>query len=173
MLSLKLDIPEVFPTRAGDAVNRSDALAMLCYRLSYPGKLCRLRKEFGRSDSSVCRIVLDLADYLVEIWAHILYFNSSLLINRHQMYCDAVRDKTEGMVTNVSLFIDGTKCGICRPGVSAERLNQLLDGIEIGDQLNLQRACYSGHKRKHCLNYQAINSPDGKNNFILYVLLSQ
>ncbi|KAF1794477.1 hypothetical protein GQ600_13914 [Phytophthora cactorum] len=32
---------------------------MLCYRISYPGKLSRIRKQFGRSDSACSRIITD------------------------------------------------------------------------------------------------------------------
>jgi nuclease HARBI1 len=45
-------------------------------------------------------------------------------------------------------FIGGTKIATCRPGPSA-------------DGLDLQRVVYTGHKRMHCLSYQAVTAPDG------------
>lgn len=79
------------------------------------------------------------------------------------MYCKAVEEKTDGLVDYVSLFIDGTKAAICRPGAqSNENMQDILERIHPGDQLNLQKAVYSGHKRKHCLNYQGVIAPDGK-----------
>lgn len=162
MLRLALHIPDVFRTEAGDVVDGDVALAMLCYRLSYPGKLSRLRKLFGRSDPSFCRICLDLVDFLDCEWEQILYFNEEVFMNNHQRYCDAVKTKTDGVVDGISLFIDGTKCAICRPSAQARsRLQEVLDGVAVDDHVNLQKACYNGHKRKHCLNYQAVNAPDG------------
>lgn len=145
---------------------------MLCYRLSYPGKLTRLRKLFRRSDASCDRIILDLIDFLNEEWGDLLYFNDVLYASRHQEYCDAVRDKTGGIVEGVSLFIDGTKAAICRPS-ALEKLKQQLDAIEVGDLATLQRVCYSGHKRKHCLNYQGITAPDGTTNSLFASIMMQ
>ncbi|KAF0716049.1 hypothetical protein AaE_011202 [Aphanomyces astaci] len=62
-------------------------------------------------------------------------------------YCNAIFAKGAPL-SNVYGFIDGTKVQTCR--ISAN-----------GDGSNLQRQVYSGHKRIHCLNYQAIATPDG------------
>lgn len=159
-LSEALHIPEVFKTTQRDCVEGYEALAMLCYRLSYPGKWSRVRKAFGRSEASCCRIVLALIDLLDEKWGNLLYFNAELYTSRHQAYRDAIFDKTEGVVDGVSLFIDGTKCAICRPS-AVDSVQQALDDIPVGEVASLQRVCYSGHKRKHCLSYQGINAPDG------------
>ena len=40
--------------------------------------------------------------------------------------------------------------------------NELLENFS-----SLQRVCYSGHKRKHCLNYQAVVAPDGTKHFFI------
>lgn len=133
---------------------------MLCHRLSYPGKWSRLRKTFSRSNASCCRIVLDLVDFLIEEWGDLLYFNDVLYAVRHEEYCKVVEEKTQNMVSRISMFIDGTKCAICRP-TAVESLQQRLDVVAIGDAASLQRVCYSGHKRKHCLNFQGVNTPDG------------
>lgn len=138
---------------------------MLCHRLSYPGKWSRLRKTFSRSNASCCRIVLDLVDFLIDEWGDLLYFNDDLYASRHDEYCKAVENKTGNIVSTISMFIDGTKCAICRP-TAVENLQQQLDGVAIGDASSLQRVCYSGHKRKHCLNYQGVNTPDGKNTYL-------
>ncbi|ETV89842.1 hypothetical protein H310_15318, partial [Aphanomyces invadans] len=62
-------------------------------------------------------------------------------------YCNAVARKGSPL-GNVYGFIDGTKIQTCRIESS-------------GDGRNLQRQIYSGHKRFHCLNYQAVTCPDG------------
>ena len=134
---------------------------MLCYRLSYPGKLSKLRKLFCRSVPSCNRIVLDLIDFLEEEWKDIIFFNDNLYASRHSMYCNAISEKTGGIAEGISLFIDGTKAAICRPS-SLQRLKQNLDNMDVGIAASIQQVCYSGHKRMHCLNYQGIVAPDGR-----------
>lgn len=46
-LTSVMNIPNVFITGSGDRVLGIEAFAMLCYRVSYPGKLSRIRKQFG------------------------------------------------------------------------------------------------------------------------------
>ncbi|KAG3164736.1 hypothetical protein PI126_g4959 [Phytophthora idaei] len=58
---------------------------MLCYRLSYPGKLFRVRKKFGRSDSSCSRIVTELYCFLVKEWSDMLPFNDRVYTACHNM----------------------------------------------------------------------------------------
>ncbi|KAF0691137.1 Aste57867_17581 [Aphanomyces stellatus] len=62
-------------------------------------------------------------------------------------YCAAIAAKGAPL-ENVYGFIDGTKLQTCR--ISA-----------TGDGDNLQKQIYSGHKRMHCLNFQAVSAPDG------------
>lgn len=156
-------IPNVFITSAGDRVVGVEALAMLCYRLSYPGKLSRIRKEFGRSDPSCSRIITDLYCFLDREWKETLFFNDRVYAESHELYVDAVKTKVNGVVDCVSMFIDGTKAFICRPGKRRRRILAVqgaLNRIPVGDRENLQKVCYSGHKRRHCLNYQGVCTPD-------------
>ncbi|OWY99424.1 hypothetical protein PHMEG_00029570 [Phytophthora megakarya] len=157
-------IPNVFITSAGDRVIGVEALAMLCYRLSYPGKLSRIRKQFGRSDPSCSRIITDLYCFLDNEWKDTLFFNDRVYYECHETYRHAVEDKVNGIVDRVTMFIDGTKAFICRPGKRRRRIlavQDALNSIPVGDRENLQKVCYSGHKRRHCLNYQGVCTPDG------------
>ncbi|KAG2778404.1 hypothetical protein PC116_g21599 [Phytophthora cactorum] len=52
-------------------------------------------------------------------------------------------------MSNAFGFIDGTKNAVCRLS------------SRPGTKENLQRQVYSGHKRVHCLNDQAVVTPDG------------
>lgn len=163
-LSGVMQIPNVFITGAGDRLMGEEALAMLCYRLSYPGKLAKIRKQFGRSDASCSRIITDLYCWLDNEWKGTLYFNDHIFVERRADYIQAVTSKTRGVVDRVSMFIDGTKGFICRPGKRRHRFRAMqttLDNIPVGDRENLQKVCYSGHKRRHCLNYQGVCTPDG------------
>ncbi|ETV90190.1 hypothetical protein H310_14972, partial [Aphanomyces invadans] len=80
-------------------------------------------------------------------WDTFLYFNKKLVAKTMDRYCAAVAAKGSPL-TNVFEFIDGTKVQTCR--ISS-----------TGDGENLQKQIYSGHKRIHCLNYQAVTAPDG------------
>ncbi|ETV71864.1 hypothetical protein H257_12997 [Aphanomyces astaci] len=62
-------------------------------------------------------------------------------------YCVAVHNKGSPL-SCVFGFIGGTKVQTCR--IAA-----------VGDGLNLRKQLYTGHKRIHCLNYQAVAAPDG------------
>ncbi|KAG3244908.1 hypothetical protein PI124_g10331 [Phytophthora idaei] len=93
---------------------------MLCYRLSYPGKLFRVRKKFGRSDSSCSRIVTELYCFLVKEWSDMLPFNDRVY----------------------------TACHNIKRGILAEQIE--LDSIPVGNRENLQKVGYSGHKQRHC-----------------------
>ena len=59
------------------------------------------------------------------------------------LYAKAVNDKCQPLTDFVS-FIDGTVIGIARPRGYVR-----------------QHIAYNGHKRKHDLKFQAVNSPDG------------
>ena len=59
------------------------------------------------------------------------------------MYTDAIKDNTDGLHRCVG-FIDSTVIGIARP-----------TGYKT------QIVAYDGHKRKHSLKFQVLNSPDG------------
>ncbi|ETV74137.1 hypothetical protein H257_11102 [Aphanomyces astaci] len=66
------------------------------------------------------------------------------------MYCEAIHNKGAPL-TKVWAFPDGTKIETCR-------INAASRGAE---GLNLQKRIYSGHKRRHCLNFQGLTTPDG------------
>ncbi|KAF4047053.1 DDE superfamily endonuclease [Phytophthora infestans] len=160
-------IPDVFITAAGDRVTGLEALAMLCYKLFYPGKLSRIRKQFGRSDCSCSRIITEL---------YTIYFNDRIYAENHAAYVQAITNKTNGVVERVSMFIDGTKAFICRPGKRKRRIlamQSALDCIPVGDRENLQKVCYSGHKRRHCLNCQGVCTPDGTPCYESYFVYSE
>ncbi|POM75403.1 Hypothetical protein PHPALM_7500 [Phytophthora palmivora] len=163
-LTSVMNIPNVFITRTGDRLLGVEALAMLCYRISFPGKLSRIRKQFGRSDPACSRIITETYCFLDNEWQDTLFFNDRVFVEKHTQYKQAVSAKANGIVDNISMFIDGTKGFICRPGKRQRRISALqsaLDAIPIGDKENLQKVCYSGHKRHHCLNYQGVCTPDG------------
>ncbi|POM61885.1 LOW QUALITY PROTEIN: hypothetical protein PHPALM_29032 [Phytophthora palmivora] len=95
LLADVMNMPNVFITNAGDRLLGVEAVAMLCYQLSNPGKFSRLNKE----------------------WHNTLYFHDRLDVERHHIYVQAVSTKINGIVDKISMSIDGTKGFICRPGL--------------------------------------------------------
>ena len=67
----------------------------------------------------------------------------SFIQMKAEAYASSVYEKCSALQKCVG-FIEGTVIGIARP-----------KGYE------LQRVTYNGHKRKHALKFQALNSPDG------------
>jgi hypothetical protein len=144
----------------------NEALAMLLFRLSYPGRYMAVRNRFGRSTGASCRIILGLTEFLESRWNHLIYFNVEVYRRRRDTYCQAISEtvlRDHGVrIDDISLFIDGTRIGITRPGAKAARrqMERRSGGQEI-QNADAQRVCYSRHKRKHCLSFQDVNCPDG------------
>ncbi|ETV65063.1 hypothetical protein H257_18150 [Aphanomyces astaci] len=104
-------------------------------------------------DEAMCIVLSRLAfptrffDMSKTRWNKLLYFNYKLVSRNIDDYCAAIARKGSPS-QNVFGFIDGTKVQVCR-------ISATMDGN------NMQKEVYSGHKRVHCLNYQAVTAPDG------------
>ena len=121
-----------------------DGLLVVPRRLSYPGRLPVMSKEFGRSPPDLSRIFNVTLVWLWNQWGGLLqdpftrqYFSPALLAS----YEHAIRAKS-GVNLRIWGFIYGTVMAICKPGVN-------------------QRMFYNGHKRFHGLNFQGVSTPDG------------
>jgi hypothetical protein len=57
-ITAALRVPDVLTTKSRDRALGIEALAMLLRRLVYPNRLSDIRKQFGRSESACCRIIL-------------------------------------------------------------------------------------------------------------------
>ncbi|OWZ21783.1 hypothetical protein PHMEG_0003613 [Phytophthora megakarya] len=141
-------LPEYVVTTHRDKVHFTEALSILLYRLSYPKRLYDMMQLFGRSTGQLSRIIQHMVLYLYRRFESIIYFQRRVCTERIHRYAEAVRMKGAPM-SSVFGFIDGTKNAVCRPS------------SRPGTNENLQRQVYSGHKRVHCLNYQAVVTPDG------------
>ncbi|ETV78082.1 hypothetical protein H257_08290 [Aphanomyces astaci] len=146
-LGFVLGLPAVIITPKRVRVHREEAMCVLLGRLAFPVRFHTMTKTFGRSRSSLCDIFLHLVNELYARWGSLLFFNKKLVAKNIDRYCAAVASKGAPL-SNVFGFIDGTKVQTCR--ITA-----------TGDGSNLQKQIYSGHKRIHCLNYQAVTAPDG------------
>ncbi|ETV76458.1 hypothetical protein H257_09477 [Aphanomyces astaci] len=120
--------------------------------MSYPRRYYDMMATFGRSRESICRIFNDVIDFLFDKWKKLLYFCDSIVVPRLVMYSAAVKTKGSYM-DNIFRFIYGSKFETCR-------ITQKRD-LVASNFADLQRLIYSGHKRRHCLNFQAVTAPDG------------
>jgi hypothetical protein len=118
------------------------AFYVVCARLSFPNRWEHLVDLFGRSKSWLSTVFNDVILYLMARYREVLLWNSQLTYERLQVYEEAIYQLNG--VPRVWGFIDGTFRGYCRP---------------TGNES--QRRVYSGHKKQHGNNYQAIVTPDG------------
>ncbi|KAF0705965.1 hypothetical protein AaE_014305 [Aphanomyces astaci] len=139
----------------GDRCLGIEALCILLNRMSYPRRFYDMMASFGRSRESLCRIFNSLVDLLFDQWQNHLYFCLNIVASRLHNFGAAIAAKG-AMMDNIFGFIDGSKLETCR--ISQKRNRTTSDAHQYGD---LQRLIYSGHKRRHCLNFQAITAPDG------------
>ncbi|GMG15158.1 unnamed protein product [Phytophthora fragariaefolia] len=152
LLSTKLCLPTpciVTPER--DAVPTVEALAMLCRRLKEPFTLFTVANEFGQSPATYTRICRHVVDLLYSAHKDLLYFNRHVVYRRIERYCEVIKDKGAPLACCWA-FVDGTKQYVARPSARRNPAFKFK---------NLQRDVYNGHPRRHCLNWQAITTPDG------------
>ena len=127
---------------------RCDAITASCIvlkRLSFPTRWRDLECIFGMRSSALCEVFWEVVETFLEGRGHLIEtFRSELMTERAEMYAAAIHQKGAPLDNCVG-FIDCTKVQMSRPGGAG----------------TLQRACYSGHKRLHCLLYQSLTTPDG------------
>lgn len=143
-LALALRIPEHFTTVGGHKTTCIEGLCILLRRLAYPNRLVDLEPLFGRSGPGLSEIANFVCDLIYNNFGHLLSHLRNLPwlnLDRLRTYSQAVHEKG-GAIANCWGFIDGTTRAICRPTEN-------------------QQAYYSGHKRYHCVKYQAVTCPDG------------
>ncbi|RPA89084.1 hypothetical protein L873DRAFT_1894669 [Choiromyces venosus 120613-1] len=132
------------PIRANNRIteDRRTALCMLLARLAYPNHLCDLALKFGWPVERVSHISTATQTIIHDQWEHLLCWDAARLTpDRLVKYAHAIEQKGAPIGT-VWGFIDGMIRGIARPTYH-------------------QCTCYNGWKRKHCLKYHGIVTPDG------------
>ena len=141
-LVIALQLPAVIKADNRIVEDSRTGLCMLLARLAYPNRLSDLAMKFGWSVERISRISTTVQSFLHSRWKHLLEWDEVRLTPAKLFqYADAVRRKGAPIDT-VWGFIDGTIRGIARPS-------------------RRQRTCYNRWKRKHCLKYHAIVTPDG------------
>lgn len=115
---------------------------MLLARLAYPNRLSDLWFKYGWSPDRVSRISTSVQRFIHNRWYQLLDFDEVRLTpSTLEDYAHAIQ-VNGAPIDTVWGFIDGTIRAIARP-------------------TRRQMTCYNGWKRKHCLKYHAIVTPDG------------
>jgi len=134
---LELDVRFGYPSYHVDAV---ECLCIMLRRLASPTRWMDLEELFGRSRSALYAVFLASVDRFVSKWGRLLSeWRGDFMRERAPRFAARIEASLDRCVG----FIDGTALFVSRPGGG------------------LQRACYSGHKRKHALKFQNLLTPDG------------
>ena len=118
------------------------ALCVVLARLSYPGRWVTLQDMFGKSDTWLSLVFNSVVVFWAGLFGDILRWHPQLTQQRMGVFAAAI--EAAGGCGRIWSFVDGHFRGFCRPG-GGQRVQQRL---------------YSGHKRAHGINWQAITTPD-------------
>lgn len=119
------------------------ALCVVLARLVYPGRWPGLQHIFGKSVGWMSSVFTDVILHISRSHRDLLGWHPQFTYDRLEAYADGTFFAI-GM-EDIWGFVDSTFRAFCKPGSSDEA----------------QRAAYSGHKKQHGQNWQAIVTPDG------------
>jgi nuclease HARBI1 len=124
--------------------SKEEALCVLLARLAMPSRVEILEKRFFRSKAAITEIFYEALEWFL-LWPGPLVstFQTDFLRTRAEYYSSKSSEKSENERQRCAGFIDGTPIEIAR------------------SRGMLQRANYSGHKRRPGLKWEVITTPDG------------
>ncbi|OWY99960.1 hypothetical protein PHMEG_00028950, partial [Phytophthora megakarya] len=142
-----MNIPHVVITNAGGRVLGVEALAMMYYRLSYPGKLSCIRKQFGRSDCSSGK-------------TRVSSTTTSTPKTTTLTFKPSRTRQTGSSIESLCLFTIPKRLFAGRENERGGFVRCKM--LSIASQSETGKTYRSGHKRRHCLNYQGVCAPNGR-----------
>ena len=99
---------------------------------------------FGMFTPQLSEVFWDMCKLFHETFGYALELRPHILRGRAPLYADAISELGCPLDSCIG-FIDCKKIQLAHPG----------------GHNSMQRACFSGHKRFHCLTYQSLATPDG------------
>lgn len=142
-LKTALQIPDECASQSRLRFTGLEGLCLLLARLASPGKLSHLVDVFARDRTAISRIFTWMINFIFYSQNTRIELLDHLWINQQRLETYAEHTTMFGSpLVNIVGFIDGTARPICRP-------------------IAQQQDYYSGHKKQHCLKYQAVTFPDG------------
>lgn len=143
-LRVALGIPGMLQTSEEDKVPEIEGLRILLRRLAYPNRWMELWRLFGRSQGALSRIFYHVLFHINSEFKHLLQsWNLPWLTEDVVAVFSGAISQKGGVLPFCFGFIDGTAHPIARP-------------------IRNQKLLYSGHKRIHCVKWQAIILPNGR-----------
>jgi nuclease HARBI1 len=138
------NIGQIRTARRRYCASKEEALCVLISRLAMPSRVEDLEQRFFRCKAAITDFFYEALECFLQ-WAGPLAstFQTEFLRSRAEYYSNKTAEKTENATQHCVGFIDGTLVEIALPR-----------GM-------LQRAAYSGHKRRPGLMWQVITTPDG------------
>ncbi|ETV75853.1 hypothetical protein H257_09828 [Aphanomyces astaci] len=119
---------------------------------SYNDADLKLKFRFGSDEIRLLVNLLGIPSVVItemrDRWKRTIYFAIDTVETRLQLYANAIANKGSPVACLFG-FIDGSKFETCR--ITQTSASAFPD---------MQRYVYSVHKRRHCLNFQAITAPD-------------
>jgi DDE superfamily endonuclease len=124
-------------------IDQLEASSILLRRLATPCSRVDLHEEFGKHSSALAEIFYHAMELLHSKFSPLVHVWPKNIVRERAAYYEKCVTERWAVLPHVVGFIDGTSLEIVRP------------------KGNAQRATYSGHKRRKCINFQAISTPDG------------
>lgn len=126
--------------------NRQSVDVNICWcillrKLAFPVRLCDLELQFGIHRSTISRILSFMVNYILDHYSYLICLRKCHCVANSNAWKTAVFNAGSALTTCVG-FIDGTTRAICRPKKHQKKL-------------------YNGHKRYHCIKFQAVTMPNG------------
>ncbi|KAI9236008.1 MAG: hypothetical protein BYD32DRAFT_370263, partial [Podila humilis] len=132
-----LHLPEVIVHRRSGSISRFKCLCLVLYRLAWPNRFTEAMPLF-RSPASKLSIFFNLVIIMIHRhWKHLLLWDHVRLTPQFLTRCTEAVQAKGCLLREAFGFLDGTAMRICRP-------------------MRDQEEFYSGHKKYHCLKFQAI-----------------
>lgn len=120
------------------------ATCLFLQRLATTVRWYDVEAKFGLFQSQMSEVFWEVVEKFTDKYSYVLKLRGNFLRERAHRYAQAIQEAGAPLPRCVG-FIDCTKIRMSRPGGHG----------------SMQRSCYSGHKRFHCLIYQTITTPDG------------
>jgi nuclease HARBI1 len=138
------NIGQIRTARRRYCASKEEALCVLLSRLAMPSRVEYLEQRFFRCKAAITEIFYEALECFLQ-WAGPLvsFFQTEFLRSRAEYYSTKIAEKTENATQHCVGFINGTLVEIAR------------------SRAMLQRATYSGHKRRPGVKWQVVTTPDG------------
>lgn len=160
----------------GYKFSNEEVLMIALMRLSYPHRWEDVQQYFpGRDRQALQKAFYWFLDFMVENWAYLVTNNTEYWNEELPDFAEAIRMKFQRLPNesfrqyfppagerngfSVFGFIDNTILPICRPGGGPIRGGEQ----SMRNPTLLQRAFYTGWKKRHAIKFQTVDLPNGMN----------